>query len=147
MTKSEIIKYIILLILCILESLDLIGGINRYLNPKKNKKVNVVKIRKIIFVPYEPGLLYRVIYFKSGKEKGYFDGTVFKTTLVLTILTYVYALSFIILLVLCNIYFPNIERLFITLYLVGYLIFIVFANQITGTRYKRREKNKPLDFK
>ena len=68
-----------------------IGYVNRLLSVKNHKKINVKKLSKIIYIPYYGKLYLRRQVWEESVLLGdkNFDGTVYKLTLILTIINYI----------------------------------------------------------
>ena len=117
-----------------------IGMINEKGIPYKDKKINVKKIRKIIYIPY------CALFFTNIIDKPYFDGTVYKRTFVLTIINYIFAIVAIIFAV---IYFNN-SKLFETIFYFFQLFWGLFLGiyyDALKSRYEKWEKTGGMNFK
>lgn len=119
---------------------DLIGEMNGYFSPKREK---IYILKKKIFIPYHGCHFFR-------KIKGYnptFDGYVFKITYILTILNYIHFLIAISLAFLQVIFLK--EWLFWVLIsemaLISGVILTIF--KVVEVRHKKREKESGLNFK
>lgn len=130
-----------LVIICLLTRLDIIGGINRGLNPKKFKKIDISK--KKIFVPF-----HRRHFFK--KIKGYkpeFDGSVFKITYILTLCAYFHFVCSLIFLALYAFFW---NALALILFVCWDFLFSCIISTIDGlvtSSFRRRLKDEGPDFK
>lgn len=98
-----------------------IGYVNRLLSVKNHKKINVKKLSKIIYIPYYGKLYLRRQVWEESVLLGdkNFDGTVYKLTLILTIINYILILINISLFIISLLF--NAKKLFI-LYSIGQYI-------------------------
>ena len=136
-----IIFLIGLVIICLLTRLDIIGGINRGLNPKKFKKIDVSK--KKIFVPFHGRHFFK-------KIKGYkptFDGSVFKITYILTLCAYFHFLCSLIFLALYAFFWNTLTLMFLFCWDFLFSCIIVTIDDLVERSLRRRLKEEGPDFK
>ena len=136
-----IIFWIGLVIICLLTRLDIIGGINGGLNPKKFKKIDISK--KKIFVPFHSRHFFK-------KIKGYkpaFDGSVFKITYILTLCTYFHFLCSLIFLALYAFFWNTLTLIFLFCWDFLFSCIIVIIDDLVERSLRRRLKDEGPDFK
>ncbi len=125
-----------------------IGAINLYSNPKTNKKVEIKneKLRKL--VPYR---LQHIRIWGEREEYMYSDGTIYKKTVVLTIIFYIAWLVslishslYLILLITCDKIEPLLSML--AFILVAAEIFVGVWRSIEEKKYYKRQERDGMNF-
>ena len=131
----------IMTVMSLLTWLHLIGGVNEFLNPKKFKKIDAT--RKKIFIPYHGGHFW-------GGIKGhnpYFEGTVFRVTYILTIVSYVYFLLSSIFWVILAFFWGRLLCLLFMGWVSLFDIVIAIVYTQVESAFAKRSREEGPDFK
>lgn len=140
------ISFLGIIVVLIIRDFNMIGQINYYTNPKKNKKVIIKNKRLKKLIPYKP---QHFVLPWDNEDPVYSDGTIYKRTCILTIVFYIVEFCVVIVSVfLCVQIFLGREqqRLFKILIVATFGILFVFTAVILPwgewLRYKDKKNKK-----
>lgn len=137
-----------LIVMTFVATSNLIFEMNIFLDPKKNSKVKVGQGKKL-------KMLKSFLIFKTKKDK-YSEALVFKKTFILSIITHIIYLLFIISFILLCVFYNAtgcIRKVIAVFFLGCFFLALIFCcvlaviYEIEKKKFKKRKKSKEMNFR